>query len=145
MKNSENNKKELITPAGHSVRVVSWENDGDFYNTKEVTGLTEEQAERLASFATLFIPYSDKGIGNLYWPTEAQQEVVCDRLYEFYLNNKDIVEVKEKDSTDKELICDYLIELAYDLGLSGGEQFTRTYSSIHIINYPEALYATRIA
>lgn len=35
---------------GYMLRVTSWENDGDCYNTKEIQGLTETQARWLVRF-----------------------------------------------------------------------------------------------
>ena len=36
--------KTVLIPAGYRVEVTSWENDGDNYNTKSISGIKSESA-----------------------------------------------------------------------------------------------------
>ena len=38
-------KKKLVVNKGYTITVVSWENDGDFYNTESITVNTYKEAE----------------------------------------------------------------------------------------------------
>ena len=37
--------KELVVEEGYTIKVVSWENDGDHYSTKTYTVMTEDEAK----------------------------------------------------------------------------------------------------
>lgn len=136
--------KKVLYKKGYLVRVVSWENDGDNYNTKEVSGLTKEEAESTVAFAKLFTSKHDidnPGIGNIYDPSDSAAKVVFDILrnhYDTYGDPdiaKDLQEFDEEDWPD--LIPSWLMEKAYDLGLTGEESFTRACEKIEVFYIAE--------
>lgn len=46
-------------PAGYEVRVTSWENDGDNYNTKSALGCTKEKAQVLINILKVYTELTD--------------------------------------------------------------------------------------
>jgi hypothetical protein len=51
-------------PAGYQLLITSWENDGDNYNTKIVSGLTEEDVACYLEILNLFKSCSRGGFAN---------------------------------------------------------------------------------
>ena len=51
-----------IIPAGYQLSVVSWENDGDHYNTEVMNGLSEEEVKFLVEICLFLWRISAKKI-----------------------------------------------------------------------------------
>lgn len=131
--------KTLYT-AGYLIRVTSWENDGDHYNTMEIRVDTEQEARDTVAFCNLFSSHSrcKDSIGNL---CEGEYEHTRPVFRNFYLTHPGFVETDltdcktEKEETD--IICDVLMDIAYDLGLSGSEYFyTRVCEKVEVYYIP---------
>lgn len=74
--------KKLLYKKGYFIKVVSWENDGDYYRTAEVK--VDDKVQGLAYqriCKTLFVSNhsSDLGLGNDY-----MSEIDMDRVHKFY-------------------------------------------------------------
>lgn len=53
-------------PAGYSLSVKTWENDGDNYKTVIKYGLSFTEAKFLIDICKMFISKSEGGFGNIY-------------------------------------------------------------------------------
>jgi len=131
--------KTLYT-AGYLIRVTSWENDGDNYNTKEIQVDTEQEARDIVTFCDMFGSSSsnEHDIGNL---CDGDGNTARPAFRAFYFSHPDFVNLTLSDCADEEeetdVICDAMMEVAYDLGLSGGEYFyTRVCESVVVYNIP---------
>ena len=136
--------KQTIIPSGYRITIESWENDADNYKTKIMEGLQKPSVEFLVDFAKLFYSKNNwngpKGHGNMYEPKAA----ALNNFREDYIRviNKHITKDTEQnllqyfwdeDNSDfYEDQHDGVMELAYELGLSGGEFYTRVLDSIKV-------------
>ena len=133
--------KTTIIPAGYRITVDSWENDGDNSRTKTIEGLSEQDAKFAVDFALLFGSRNgkDEGFGNLYEPSDKEMNKVGEAIKEVVAKHsplpKDLSEVFE--DADSDVFC--MLEYAYDLGLTGGEFFTRVLDGIKVEYIPEPI------
>lgn len=131
--------KVLKFKAGFHVEVVSWENDGDNYNTTSTHTETREMAMALRGLAQLCSTshYNSKGthIGNMYDEgfTEAQKTLVED-----FMEANPILVHPEDYSRDKCL--DWWAEWNYELMPCGEGYTTRVCESVTIYYYPTDVY-----
>lgn len=121
----------VLYKKGWLIRISSWENDGDNGRTEEVLVETEARAKQLVEFAQLF----DGEIGNLYDPEDDERQKVTDVFLEFNAKYPDYIDVGFDE--DPDAICDWFIDEAYDLGLSGGDYYTRYCDKIEVLYFPE--------
>lgn len=128
-------------PAGYRLIVTSWENDADNYNTEYVQGLSLAATKFLVDVIKLFYsknnrtkPY--KCFGNMYEPSDGQQRECFDAIQAIMDKHADAL----KDDT---CLSDYIEspgavhEYLYELGLVGGEFWTRVLSSFEVEHYPQ--------
>lgn len=139
--------KNTVIPAGYRVTITSWENDGDNYNTKILEGLTVQQAKFYVDFAKLFTKSGwEGGIGNLYEPNDqeiakayAQIEPLAIKhnaaIYSLNIFDADIL----TSAIDEGDAGEMLMELAYDIGLSCGEFWTRFCEEIKVEFVPREI------
>lgn len=127
--------KETIIPTGYRITIESSENDADNYKTKVMEGLRKESVEFLVDFANLFYNH-----GNMCDPEENELESFhkdCEIVVGLHINenfeNK-LLQYFYDDIENKfyEDQYDSVMELAYDLGLSGGKFYTRVVESIKV-------------
>lgn len=140
--------KQTIIPAGYRVTITSWENDADNSQTKIMEGLQKSSVEFLIDFAKLFYSQNNwngpKGHGNMYAPDEGEL-VVFAEAYEAVIK-KHINQNTEPsllqyfwDKDNNEFYEDQhdgVMELAYELGLSGGDFYTRVFESAKVEYIP---------
>lgn len=129
-------------PAGYRLTVVSWENDGDNYNTKVLEGLSRETCQMYVDLCKLLgvsNGHRDRNLSNLYEPSEDQIEKLTDAFMPIvakYLHT--VIPLEDiEDATNKEYVCDYIMSVLYDLGLSCGEWYTRVCESVTIELVPQ--------
>jgi hypothetical protein len=121
--------------AGYLIRVTSWENDGDAYNTAEVNVSSKDVAYALTQLALLFkSTNTSDGIGNMYEPSEDGYNLVVETLYAFHKKYGNILEVSVEDEED---ITDAYIGIASDLGLVGSEFYTRVCEQVSVYYLPQ--------
>lgn len=133
--------KQVLYERGYIVRVVSWENDADYYYTKEVHVDTKEEAKNWYDLAMLF--YGDatnRKIGNIYSPRE---ENIKNTFIQFVSEHEGFYGVSLTD-TDED-IKDALWDAAYSLGLTGSEFYSRVCEKVEIWFFEEAVYYTVIS
>lgn len=140
--------KQTVIPAGYRITVESWENDADNYKTEIMEGLQKASIEFLVDFAKLFYSKNNwngpKGHGNMYEPRAKE----LNDFQEAYMKvvSKHITKDAEPSllqyfwDEDNNLLYDDqhdgIMELAYELGLSGGDFFTRVLDSIKVEYIP---------
>lgn len=131
--------------AGYLIRIDSWENDADHCKTKEVNVKTEEDTRAIVAFCNLFRSENDRrypgGIGNIYEPRESDDEKLQKIFQDFVELHPNLLKLEDYDieaaKEDPTLIAEWCIEYAYDLGLSGGEFYTRVLDRITVLYFPE--------
>lgn len=119
-----------IIKAGYRITVTSWENDADNYNTKILEGLTLEDAKFTVDFIKLFTSQNSRpnpGIGNMYEPSEGEIEKA----------NQAVADVFNKHEWPTNFNFEDWTYIAYELGLSCGEFFTRAMESFVVEYIPE--------
>jgi|SRR5579859_5972 len=120
-------------PKGYRLTVVSWENDGDNYNTKIKSGLTKE-------YALFFVDLCkavdhDSEIANLYEPSDEEVGDAHRVLRDVMIKHR---KADENEPLDE--VGDSAMEYLYDLGLCHGEFFTRVCESFKVELVPEDVH-----
>lgn len=132
--------KITIIPAGYRITVESWENDGDNCRTEIIEGLSEQDAKFTVDFALLFASKNgkDEGIGNLCDPSADEEKRVVEAINKVVTKHSPL---SEDLSFFTSLDCDVysMMEYGYNLGLSGGDFFTRVLDSIKVEYIPEPI------
>ena len=139
--------RKLLYPKGYTIVVTSWENDGDNYNTKQMhLGDDIQYAEQMLEFCRLFKSANrpgDEGIGNIYDPNEHELKEIGRVFVEFYGKYSNFLE--ETDMIcPADMVQDFFIDLAYNLGLSGGEFYTRVCEKVEVLYFQDEVYCTVI-
>ena len=143
--------KQTIIPSGYRVTITSWENDADNYKTEFMEGLQKPSVEFLIDFAKLFYSQNNyrgpKGHGNMYDPSASELNSFSEACVEVI--NKHINRDTESNLLqyfwDDYNVCLYddqhdgVMELAYELGLSGGDFFTRVFESAKVEYIPSEI------
>lgn len=123
-------EKVKVINKGYTITVVSWENDGDNYNTNSKTVDTKEEAEKINFICKkLFVSCNngDGGIGNA-------MDGDADEIIEDFIAN----------NTELNLTYDYVINLSHKL--MGGSEFYdhRVCESCEVTYSPEDIYLEKI-
>jgi hypothetical protein len=107
----------VVVNKGYTLTVVSWENDGDHYNTKSKTVDTKEEAEALYNLMQMCKSENrvGGGLGNACDFSSRQKQAIID----FFKSNPILV---GEDGVDED---DDYIELFYDYSYSllGGSEW----------------------
>lgn len=111
--------------AGYRLTVISWENDGDNYNTKSIDGLTHEHCSLLVDLCKLHL--SRSSFGNMYEANDAEQAAYREAIQTVLKENISTMDVDEAE------------DILYDLGLRGGEFYTRVLESFIVEFIPETI------
>ncbi len=136
--------------AGYLIKVTSWENDADNYNTKEMQVETEDDAKALVKFCWLFTSKNnrtDRGIGNFYEPGLSQISEINSAFYDFHQEHPGFkgtffdeplnLDGIEDEDEQIDALRDYYIDIAYDLGLSCGEYYTRVCDKVEVLYFSQ--------
>lgn len=139
---------QTVIPAGYRVTVESWENDADNYKTSVMEGLTKGEVVFLVDFAKLFYSQNNwkgpKGHGNMYDP-DSKELSNFKEAYMGVINKHGVAAMgdvirshfwDEDAGSFYEDQHDGVMELAYDMGLSGGDFYTRVLDSIKVEYIP---------
>lgn len=131
---------------GYTLKVTSWENDGDNYKTKFKTVDTIEEAKRLKKICTELFCSCNNGKGGVGNSMDGEGKIV---VVDYFEKNKDLFpELDGKDFEEimdgEEEIMDYFTELAYSL--MGGSDFYdfRVCESVSTTYSPEDIYLEEI-
>jgi len=115
-------------PKGYRVTVVSWENDGDNYNTKVISGLNKADVSFYIDLCKLLMGE----YGNLYEPGASELSEFRSALHEIFVRHD---KVDKGDSVEES--GDWGMDYLYELGLTAGEFFTRVCDSFKVELIPE--------
>lgn len=126
-------KEVELYPRGYMLRVTTWENDADNYQTEELSGLNEEEVNFIIKFTDLFRTSGWQGglgnLGNLCWGEEETLKSGIDAFIE-----------ENGWSCSK----DYDGVLS-DLGIAGYEHFiSRVVESVKVYYIPERVRAFEV-
>jgi hypothetical protein len=141
----------IVQEAGYRISVVSWENDADNYNFKNITLESADDTRVVVALCKLLYPRYDtpqQTFGNMYEPSESdladfEQAVsaipgIKDFLYKVFPG-------LEQDMQDPEYGGDYMdcvMDVLYDLGLCGSEYYyTRVCEKVEVHYFAEPVYA----
>lgn len=141
----------IVQEAGYRISVVSWENDADNYNFKNITLESADDTRVVVALCKLMYPRYDtpqQTFGNMYEPSESdlaefEQAVsaipgIKDFLYKVFPG-------LEQDMRDPEYGGDYMdcvMDILYDLGLCGSEYYhTRVCEKVEVHYFEEPVYA----
>lgn len=130
--------------AGYRLTVSSWENDGDNYNTKVLDGLSREECAFYVDLCKLLqgSTTSDR-LANLYEPSDAELKMLGAALQGVARNHStEITQLENID--DIELVSDQLMDVLYDLGLTGAEFHTRVCSKWMVEHLPVDVTLTEV-
>lgn len=130
-----------IIPAGYSLIVHSWECDSDNHKTATVYGLTKAETKLIVEIIKLFRSRNDhvagkKFYGNIHDPREKDITECYDAIQ--------CVLDKHPTPTTGDLSeyfsdPDGVHQWLYDIGLSGGEFWTRVLDGYKVEYYPQEL------
>jgi hypothetical protein len=122
---------------GYTLTVVSWENDGDNYNTQSKTVETLEESEKLYNICKkVFVSChnGEKGVGNSMGGKSKHV------LFRYIKNNQDLF----PDLTTEDDILNYFYNLSDEL-LGGSEYYDfRVCESCTVTYSPEDVYLEEI-
>lgn len=122
-----------VIPAGYRLTVVSWENDGDAYNTKIVEGLNKRRTEFLIELAELC-----RGkFGNMYEPDTDELALLGDEVIKLFEKFPEELD-NEEEALTSEVALDYFHEFLYDL-MGGSEFYTRVLDSWNVELVPHEI------
>lgn len=116
------------TEKGYTLTVVSWENDGDYYQTNTMTVQTEEEARKIAKLCNEL--FGDGGIGNT---CDDEDEEADETINNYIENNPELGLTKDEIIELNRDLCGYSEYYIYRVC----EMVTVTYS-------PEDIYVEKI-
>lgn len=126
-----------IIPKGYKVSVTTWENDADNYRTESISGLNDIQAQFVIDLCKLHRSrndhrYAGPNYGNMYEPSSKEVEKYEGALSRLIARYEPSQLLEGWD--DPEAIRE---DLAYELGLTGGDFFTRVFEEANVLWIPE--------
>lgn len=131
----------VIGQAGYTVKVVSWENDGDHYCTKSVTYETKEKAIAVANLCKKVFASQNNGkggVGNSDYSDKKSRKIIIP-----FMKANPILYSDEAVSDDDSLM-DICSEYHYEL-LGSSEYYSfRVCESVEITYLPQDVVATKI-
>lgn len=138
--------KQLMHPAGYTITIESWENDGDYSATKTMYLPTEKQARTVVKFAQLFCnsyrTSDEEEFGNLYEITGSARAKLIEIVRNIYEDDEGFKEFCEGDTSD-DAVYEWIYEQLNDLGLRGLQegQFSRVVERMSVQYHNEPVYA----
>ena len=129
---------------GYLLKITTWENDADNYNSATLDGLTPAQVEFYVAVAKMhYSGSSQKGcFGNMYEPSEEEEEEYTNAMRVLYKKHIDVVAELWGEDFGPEWIVhpdflDMVMSVNCDLTLSSSEgRMTRVTDSIEISYTP---------
>jgi hypothetical protein len=136
-------KKEIISK-GYTITVVSWENDGDHYNTESMTVNTLEKALALYNLMMMCDSQSTDGLGNAIDFTDKE----INRIIQFFKDNPvlvyDRLDEFYEDYTEEDMFLDLFHEYTERL-MGGSEDYScRVMESCDVIYSEEDIFVDMI-
>jgi len=121
---------------GYLLKVTTWENDGDNYNTVDIDGLTEEQVRFYIHVCKKFSIDVDASFGN----EDVEIETLHNGMIEHIAAYKGVVPTKWKFENDDDVDNYFFCDLLGDIGISSTEYgFWRVFESADVFLVPTAI------
>lgn len=144
----------IVQKAGYRISVTSWENDADSYNHRHITVEAAEDAKVVVALCNLLrsrYRTETPTFGNMYEPSESDLADFAQAVFAIpgirdFLHK--MFPGLEQDIEDPEYGADYMdsvMDVLYDLGLSGSEHFfTRVCEKVEVHYFAEPIYAAEV-
>lgn len=135
-----------VVSKGYTITVVSWENDGDNYNTKSITVDTLKEAKLIHKLCTTVFTSRNnsfyKGIGNLM---EDNHEKVKDIIVPFMKEHPELYENDKDNIKDDDDLAYYCMDV-YNEPLLGCSQYyySRVCESCTVTYSAEDIFVEKI-
>jgi hypothetical protein len=134
--------------AGIMLEVTSWENDGDFYQTKQLSGLTDSEAIMLIEFLNLFSregKFGNNGVDEVSRDEFIKSvEIIIAHHYDTFISffEHDLDSSINDDEYFIELIHEVLCDkiLGYSEEYNDVPYFFRKCESIKVYNVPGDIF-----
>ena len=129
---------DTVIPAGCRLTVITWENDADNYQTVIKEGLSISDTSFFTDLCKAFLHSNDYDhrICNLYDPSEADILRVYSTVALIMLKHAQTdhqpSDPEDLSDDDLNIIGEHCNEFLYDLGITGGEFFTRVVESYKV-------------
>jgi len=130
--------KELIYKKGILIEVISWENDGDHYNTQEYSVSTIEEAKGIKRMCEILFKSEHSGDLAIANDCGASISDYEDEILEFMSNDKWFNTVHESN------VISVVEDLAYQLMGSSEDYNCRVCESCTIYNIKEDVYLDKV-
>ena len=118
-----------VVEKGYTITVVSWENDGDYYQTNTMTVQTEEEARKIAKLCNELFISCNNGEGGIGNTCDDEDEEANETIDNYIENNPELG-----------LTRDEIIELDYELCGSSECYIYRVCESVTVTYSPEDIY-----
>ncbi|AKF13429.1 hypothetical protein PHIN3_166 [Sinorhizobium phage phiN3] len=137
---------ELITKAGYYVKVTSWENDADNYQTVRYPVTDHKVARTVLDFVKLFRSKNngEGGIGNIYSDYSPWAAAIIAQFHNEHpgiISDVGPVDLEDEDALEGFFYDDGVSDFLGALGLTSADFFTRVADNARIEFYPEDVYA----
>lgn len=132
-----------VIPAGYRIIVTTWENDGDNYNTKTLSGISLDETKFLVEYLEAHGNFhrNSSNWGNMYDPSQqdidsylVDMQLILDRYPAVKKAMEDRMRSGETATAD--CISEFY---GYDLGVTCGEFFTRVVDDFTIEYIPSPI------
>ena len=136
-------------PAGYWLRIMTWENDGDNYQTQDIYGLTDSDVLFYIDLASKFTSRNDNdnpGLGNSFVPIQSIIKAVKDSLKKFpgiSEDHKDFWKSSFSNQDEDECLLEHLYE--FILGFPGegyyseNPNFCRVFDRVEVFRIPNEI------
>lgn len=138
--------KTTLYSKGYLIRIISWENDGDNYNTKELLLDTEQEARTVSALCNLLRSrhsVDHPSFGNMYEPSDSDIKefavaiAAVPGIKEFVKSVFPDIEEAQENPECGFGYMDSIMDILYDLGLTGSEHyFTRVCDTVSVYRIP---------
>lgn len=127
---------------GYTLKVKSWENDGDNYRTKYYTVPTEKEAKVIVKMCKELLVSNDGGIGNMLDSEDVEAQYLVSEWVE---GNPDIfIGFDDYEMWDDAETYDYIIELKNELVGYSEYYISRVVESVQVTYSPEDIYVEEV-
>ena len=132
--------KHLLLPKGYTLSITSWENDGDYYNTKDYTVDSKDIAKEILDFCNLCKTGSNNTttVGNGY--VSRRHHLIVD----FFKRHTLLADYLGVNLEDEDSIMNAFYDLSGDLLGYSEDYGCRAFSNAIVIYSPVDVFAEKI-
>lgn len=134
----------LKYPLGHQIQLETWENDGDYYSTQTISGLTKPDVNFYIAVAMLFTSKHNRKNGGGMGNTENHPSHLLQLIQEKLEEHPDISETTKEiwAEADEETIHELLVEhiLGETTDYEDYDNFCRVFESFKVFEIREPVF-----